>query len=78
MQRQIDAPGAEWLKASDAAKWLGISLTLFRILVRSKTFPAGVRAGHKTRLWHWSDVWAMSRILAWQPRAAEEEGGADE
>lgn len=75
MQRQIDTPPVEWLKAADAAKWLGISVNLYRILVRQKTFPPGVRAGHKTRLWHWSDVWAMSKILSWQDRtpAAEDE-----
>lgn len=76
MNRQIEAPGVEWLKASDAAKWLGISTALFRILVKEKTFPAGIRAGHKVRLWHWSDVWAMSKILSWQQRGADENGEA--
>ncbi len=78
MQRNIEAPAQEWLKKPEAAAWLGVGEKLFQALVNDDTFPPGIDAGHKTRLWHWSDVWAMSRILSWQQRPKPVKGKDDD
>lgn len=67
MQRSIDAPPQEWLSRKEAAAWLNIEDWLFDALVKRPGYPAGVKATHKTRIWHWSHVYSLSVLLTCQP-----------
>lgn len=69
MQRNIEAPGKEWLNATQAAKWLGIGRKLFLIQAKELGVPS-LKIGHRTYVWHWQDVYVMSIVMRWQRQPA--------
>lgn len=56
MLRHIDAPDSVWSTAEEAAKWLGLNVKEFRMLVRQYPLILKPNRQHKQHRWHWLDL----------------------
>lgn len=62
MQRLVDGPEQSWLSARQVAAYLGIGQTLFKELLASGEFPAGVAFGRQAIRWSWLTVVAWAHL----------------
>ena len=70
MHRTIHGPDREHLTASECARWLGLSETTFKALVRSGEFPPAVSFGRRTKRWPWMDAVAYAHLRSRMTQAA--------
>ena len=72
--RTVDAPAAEWLTEDEFARWLGITVQLFRERLKEGLIPAPKKYTGKARLWHWEVVvWVSQgvKLGLWPPEPPE-------
>lgn len=60
MRRLIDGPQTDMVSAREAARWLGIGVTLLRELIANGDFPPPIRLGRRK-----AQRWASLDVVAW-------------
>lgn len=55
-RREIDAPEQDWLSEARAARYLHVSLDLFRALAKAGFIPVERRLNRQTKLYHWKGL----------------------
>ncbi len=62
MDRQIRAPDKEWLRAHEAAGWIGLAEGTWEALEKERLIPPGTPV-KRVKMWSWSTVLAVSLLL---------------
>ncbi len=62
MDRQIRAPDKEWLRAHEAASWIGLAESTWEALEREGLIPPGLVV-KRVKMWSWSTVLGVSLLL---------------
>ena len=73
MHRTIHGPEREFLTAAEVGRWLGVSLTSFKALVKAGEFPPALRIGGSRR-WPWLDPVAYAHLRSRMPQPAPRRG----
>ncbi len=62
MERRIDGPDKDWLSEDEAAKFLGVSSSVFRTLADKGMVRGARKWTHKKKMWPWKAL----VIFSWE------------